>query len=115
MPSARAMQPFTECIPEHASSTAPRRFDCSNVDLAHLRHRIEDALGSSAIGIGYPFEQGDWRNLPGHSPFVLAPTARAFLTAVGDDRVPITICLGLVGGCDLKRERFVMLKFRSAV
>jgi hypothetical protein len=36
-----------------ASSTVARRFDCSDVDLFHLHHRIERALGGSGIGIGY--------------------------------------------------------------
>src|SRR5205814_5963697 len=73
------------------------------------------ALGDSAIRIGYRLGQGDRRDLPGQAPFVLAPAASALLTAVGEDRVPVTIRFGLVSGCDLKRERFVVLKFRSAV
>src|SRR5215831_1424677 len=46
------------------TSTAARRLDCSDVDLFHLHHRIERALGCSAIGIGDRFRQGDRRNLP---------------------------------------------------
>ena len=91
------------------ASTAVRRLDCSDVDLFHLHHRIEGALGGSGIGIGDRFRQGDRRNLPGQSPFVLAPAARALLAAVADDRVPVAIRFGLVSGCDLKRERFVVL------
>src|SRR5207244_5096367 len=77
--------------------------------------RIKRALGDSAIRIGYRLGQGDRRNLPGKAPFVLTPAARALLTAVGDDRVPVAIRFRLVSGCDLKRERFVVLKLRSAV
>src|SRR6266850_1648592 len=76
---------------ELVSSTAVRGFDCSDVDLVHLHHRIECALSGSAIRIGYRFGQGDRRNLPGQAPFVFAPAARALLPAVGHDRVPITI------------------------
>ena len=43
----------------------------------HLHHRIERALGGGGIGIGDRFRQSDRRNLPGQSPFVLAPAARA--------------------------------------
>lgn len=98
-----------------ATSTAARRLDCSDVDLFHLHHRIEGALGDSGIRIGDRFRQDDRRNLPGQSPFILAPTARALLAAVADDRVPVAIRFGLVSGCDLKRERFVVLERRSAI
>jgi hypothetical protein len=37
---------------ELASSTAPRRFDRCDINLAHLHHRIEGAFGGSAIRIG---------------------------------------------------------------
>src|SRR5262245_45572275 len=48
---------------EDATSTAARRLDCSDVDLFHLHHRIERALGGSSIGIGYRFCQSQRRNL----------------------------------------------------
>ena len=100
---------------EDATSTAVRRLDCSDVDLFHLHHRIERAFGGSGIGIGDRSCQGDRRNLPGQSPFVLAPAAHAFLAAVADDRVPVAIRFGLVNGCDLKRERFVVLERGAAI
>ena len=49
------------------------------------------------------------------APFVLAPAARALRAAVADDRVPITVGLRLVVGCDLKRERLAVLERFSAV
>src|SRR5678815_786504 len=98
-----------------ATSTAARRLDCSDVDLFHLHHRIERALGGSGIGIGDRFRQGDRRYLPGQSPFVFAPAARALLAAVVDNRVPVTIRLGLVSSRNLKRERFAVLERGSAV
>src|SRR5215203_3384510 len=98
-----------------ATSTAARRLDCSDVDLRHLHHRIERALGDSGIGIGYRLAQSDRRNLPGQAPFVLAPAARTLFAAVADDRVPVTIRFGLVSGCDLKRECFVVLESGSAI
>src|SRR5207248_1473491 len=76
---------------QDATSTAARRLDCGDVDLLHLHHRIERALGGGGIGIGYRFGQSDRRNLPGQSPFVLAPAARTLLAAVADDRIPVTI------------------------
>src|SRR6187402_3218435 len=94
------------------TSTAARRLDCSDVDLLH---RIERALGGSAVGIGDRLGQGDRRNLPGQAPFVLAPPARTLFAAVADDCIPVTIGFGLVGGCDLKRECFVVLECGSAI
>ena len=106
---------FRDARFEDATSTAARRLDFGDVDLFHLYHRIERALGGSGIGTGYRFGQSDRRNLPGQSPFVLAPAALTLFAAVADDRIPITISFGLVSGCDLKRERFVVLERRSAV
>jgi len=37
---------------EDAMSTAQRRFDPRDIDLGHLHHRIERALGRGAIGTG---------------------------------------------------------------
>src|SRR5688572_25579585 len=98
-----------------ATSTAARRLDCRDVNLSHIHHRIERALGGSAIRIGYRLHQGYRRDLPGKAPFVLAPAALALLAAVADDRVPVAIRLGLIGGCDLKREGFVVLERGSAI
>src|ERR1700692_1675836 len=106
---------FRDARFEDATSTAARRLDCSDVDLFHLHHRIERALGGSGIGTGYRFGQSDRRNMPGQSPFVLAPAALTLFAAVANDRVPITISFGLVSGCDLKRERFVVLECGSAI
>ena len=76
---------FRDARVEDATSTAACRLDRSDVDLCHLHHRIERALGGSGIGIGDRFRQSDRRNLPGQAPFVLAPAARALLAAVADD------------------------------
>jgi len=100
---------------EDATSTAARRFDCRDVELCHLHHRIERALGRSTIGVGDGFRQGDRRNLPGQSPFVLAPAARTLPAPVADDRVPVAIRFGLVSGCDLKLECLVVLERGSAI
>src|SRR5436305_12135611 len=79
------------------TSTAARRLDGGDVDLLHLHHRIERALGDGGIGIGDRLGQSDRRNLPRQSPFVLAPAARTLLAAVADDGVPVPIGFGLVG------------------
>jgi hypothetical protein len=71
---------------EDATSTAARRLDCSDVDLFHLHHRIERALGGSSIGIGYRFCQSQRRNLPRKAPFILAPAARTLFAAFARDR-----------------------------
>jgi hypothetical protein len=75
------------CTRRRCNLTAARCLDCSDVDFFHLHHRIERALGGSGIGTGDRLWQGDRRNLPGQSPFVLTPAARALLAAVADDRV----------------------------
>src|SRR3989442_9032933 len=90
------------CTPD-ATSTAARRLDCSDVDLFHLHHRIERALGGSNIRIGNRSREGGRRNLPGQSPFILAPAARTLFAVVTNDRVPVAISFGLVSGCNLKR------------
>src|SRR5262249_8649612 len=46
---------------------------------------------------------------------VLAPAARTLFAAVPDDRVPVPISFGLVNGCDLKREGFVVLELGAAI
>ena len=40
-----------------ASSSVPRRFDRGDVDLSHLHHRLERALGGRTVGIGYCVQQ----------------------------------------------------------
>ena len=106
---------FRDACLDNAILAATRRLDCSDVDLRHLHHRIERALGGSGVGIGDRFRQDDRRNLPGQAPFVLAPPARALLTAVADDCVPVAIGFGLVSSCNLKRERLAVLERWSAV
>jgi hypothetical protein len=98
---------------ENATSAAVRSLDCSDVDLFHLHHRIERALGGSAIGISDRYRKSDRHNLPRQAPFVLATAARTLFAAVPDDRFPVTIRFGLVSGCDLKRECFVVLEMGS--
>jgi hypothetical protein len=100
---------------EAATSTAAGRFDCRDVDFLHLHHGIERALGGGGVRIGDRLCQGDWGNLPGQAPFVLAPTAVALLAAVADDGVPVAIGFGLVGGGDLKRECEAVLDSGAAV
>src|SRR6478752_1967283 len=91
-------------------------FRSPNIHVIEFSPRSKTAgPGPSGIRTGYRFGQSDGRDLPGQSPFVLAPAARTLFAAVADDRVPITISFGLVSGCDLKRERFVVLECGSAI
>jgi len=46
--------------------------------------------------------QRAWSDLPGEAPTVLAPTARAFLAAIADDRSPVAVRLCLVFRCNLE-------------
>src|SRR3954466_6435722 len=91
------------------TSTATCRLDFRNIDLPHRHHRVECAFGGSRITIRDCLRQRDWRDLPGDSPFVLAPAARALLAPVSNDRVPILVRFGLIDGRNLERQRFVSL------
>src|SRR5213594_227118 len=90
--------------PRRLSSAASRRLDSGDVDLLHRHHCLEGALGLSATGrqrVGQR-ARGD---LPGEAPAVLAPAARAFLTAVADNRIPVEVSLRLIVRGDLEGER----------
>src|SRR5258706_11562671 len=96
------------------SSAASRRLDGGDVDLLHRHHRLEGALGLSATGrqrLGQ-HARGD---LPGEAPAVLAPTARAFLAAIADNRIPVAVRLRLIVRGDLKGERLAVLERLAAV
>src|SRR5262249_43199661 len=55
------------------------------------------------------------RDLPGNAPLVFTPAARALLTTIADDGVPVAVGLLLIVGGDLERERFVMLERGTAI
>src|SRR5207244_4648810 len=95
-------------------SHASRRLDGGNVDLLHRHHRLERTSCLSATGrkrIG----QRTWGDLPREAPAVLAPTARAFLAAVADDRIPVAVRLCLIVRCDLEGKGLAVLECRAAV
>src|SRR5690606_33368028 len=91
-----------------AVSAATCGLDGGDVDLAHLHHRFERAPGRGAVRIGEGLGQGARRDLPRQPPLVLAPAAGAFFAAVSDDGVPQAVCLFLVVGRDLERERIAV-------
>src|SRR5436190_6832371 len=100
--------------PRRPSSAASRRLDGGDVDLLHRHHRLEGALGLSATG-RHRVGQRARGDLPGEAPAVLAPTARAFLAAIADDRVPVAVRLFLIVGRDLEGKGLVVLELRAAV
>src|SRR5216110_2106366 len=84
-----------------STSAPPRRLDGGDVDLLHRHHRFEGTLCLTAASrerVG----QRARRDLPGEAPAVLAPTALAFLAAIADDRVPVTVRLFLIVRRDLE-------------
>ena len=93
-------------------SAAPRRLDRGDVDFRHIHHRIKRAFGFSAAG-RHRLGQHTRRDLPGNAPFVLAPTARTFLTAIADDRLPVAIGFFLIVRRDLEGEGFGMFERRG--
>src|SRR5882757_6640630 len=96
------------------TSAAPRRLDRGNVDLLHAHHRLKRALCFIAAG-RHRLSQHARRDLPGDTPPVFAPAARALLAAVADDGVPVAVGLGLIVGGDLEREGFAMLERGTAI
>src|SRR3989475_11351768 len=100
--------------PRRPSSAALRCLNGGDVDLLHRHHRLEGALRLSATGrqrVGQR-ARGD---LPGEAPAVLAPTARAFLAAIADNRIPVAVRLRLIVRGDLEGERLAVLELRAAV
>ena len=96
-------------------SAAPGHLDRSDVDLSHLHHRFENALGRRAIGVGQRVNEDARRDLPRQTPPVLAPAALALLAAVSDDRVPQAVGFCLIIGGDLEREGLAVLELRPTV
>jgi hypothetical protein len=77
-----------------STSASPGCLDGRDVDLPHCHHRLEGALCLAAIR-GKRASERARGDLPGEAPAVLAPTARTFLAAIADDRVPVAVCLFL--------------------
>src|SRR5262245_9043756 len=95
-------------------SAAPRRLDRGDVDFLHSHHRIESALCFIAAS-SKRVSQHARRDLPGNSPLVFAPPARALLPAVTDNCVPVAVRLVLTLGRDLEREGFIVLEYRTTI
>src|SRR5690349_3428244 len=93
---------------------APGGLDLGDVDLLHLHHRLERALGFGTAG-RHRLHQHARRDLPGDAPLVLAPAAGALLPAIADDGIPVAVGLRLILGGDLERERLAVLERRSAI
>src|SRR5262249_34941405 len=95
-------------------SSSPGGINCGHIDLLHVHHRREGALGFLAA-LRHGLGQRAWRDLPGDAPFVLAPAAGALLPAIADDRVPVPVGLSLVLGHDLEREGLALFEPRPAI
>src|SRR5688500_14696764 len=115
MPREKPWDGTTGATTSPVTSTSNRRLDLRDVDLRHLQHRFERALGDTLVRARDRVGQHARRDLPRQAPLVLAPAARAFLPAIADDRVPVAVRFGLVVGRDLERERFGLLELRAAV
>src|SRR6266446_6115486 len=100
--------------PRRPCSAASRCLDDGDVDLLHRHHRREGALGLSATG-RHRLGQRARGDLPGEAPAVLAPTARAFLAAIADNRIPVAVGLRLIVRGDLEGKGLAVLERRAAV
>src|SRR5262249_14641546 len=89
---------------------SPPRLDLGDVDILHGHRRLERALGRGAVRVFDRFDQGARRDLPVQAPLVFTPSARAFLTAVPDNRIPQPVGFGLIVGRDLERKCLVVLE-----
>src|SRR3712207_1577280 len=95
--------------------SALRSLDPGDVDLAHRHHRFKCSPGRGLVRIAVGPQQRTRRDLPRKAPAILAPTAIAFLPAIADDGVPITVGLLLVVGQDHEADRLIGLEIGSAV
>src|SRR5215475_3234986 len=96
------------------TSTSPRCLDGGDVDFPHRHHCLEGTfclVATSRHRVG----QRTRSDLPGKTPAVLAPAALAFLAAIADDRVPVTVRLFLIVRRDLEGKGLAVLEHRTAV
>src|SRR3954465_7773153 len=95
-------------------SASARGLDRRDVNLLHRHHRLERPPGFSATN-RKRLGQHPWGDLPGDTPAILAPTARAFLAAIADDRVPVAVGLVLRVRCHLEGKCLGRFERRSTV
>src|SRR5919201_154498 len=96
------------------TSASSRGLDGGDVDLLHGHHRFERALRLTATG-RKRLGQHARRDLPREPPAVLAPTARALLAAIADDRIPVAVGLFLIVRRDLEGKGFAVLERGAAI
>lgn len=89
--------------------------DLRDVDLDHLHHGFHHALGCGLVRAGHSLYEYARYDLPVEPKFVLAPAAGDSLSAVVDDRVPVTVRLLLSVSKYLKRYRLVKGTFGTTV
>src|SRR3954471_2837160 len=89
-------------------------FDFGDVDLVHVHHRGEGALGFSTAG-RHRVRQHARRDLPEDSPAIFAPAAPPCFAAVSDNRVPVAIRFLLGVRRDLEGEGLAMCELRTAI
>src|SRR6187549_1556050 len=76
--------------PWGSSLPAAGGFDFGDVDFAHLHHRRKSAL-RLVTARSHGIDQHARSDLPGNAPAVPAPPADAFLAAIADDGVPVSV------------------------
>src|SRR3989344_4537380 len=88
--------------------------DGGDIDFSHSHHCIE-----RTFCLGAPsrksVSQRTWRYLPRYSPAVFAPAARALLSSIADDGIPISVCFFLIVRRDLERKCLTLLEGRAAI
>ena len=72
------------------SNKSPRIsvFQCFDVDLPHLKHRVHDAFGFCGVLLVQHVNQHSWGDLLRETEFVLEPAALRFLTVIGSEFLP---------------------------
>src|SRR3954453_20378407 len=95
--------------------SALRSLDPGDVDLGHGHHRFECSPGRGLVRIAVGPQQRTRRAMPRKAPAIFAPAAGAFLSAIADDGVPVTVGLSLVVAQYLEADRLIGLEIGPAV
>jgi hypothetical protein len=91
-----------------------RPFQRRQVDLAHLQHRLHDALRLVGIFVHQHLRQRFRDDLPREAELVLEPTAGSLFAALGK-LAPEVVDLLLRFTVDLERYRLVELEMRATI
>src|SRR3989344_5293316 len=97
------------CYGVQSELSTSRGFYSGDIDFLHCHHRVKSTFGFIAP-CRQTVRQPPRSYLPRHSPLVFAPPARAFLSAILNDGIPIAVRLFLIVRRNLERDRLALLE-----